>query len=114
MSDDRDVSQRSLRARVREFNIPPITDGLIVGKDAPIGSGALRRAVQLLVSSPFEHVEIGDEVISDLLVRAALLRRIPRETLISFVLKKVKPFMGPEEILHLSLDAELTVEERLL
>lgn len=112
MSDNDDVSARSVRAKVREFVIPPIQDGLVIGRDAPIGSVALGRAIQLLVAAPFEHVPVDDEVVADILVRRAILRRMPRAALIAFVLRRFKPFIGAEEILHFAIDTELTVEER--
>lgn len=115
MSATDDSASRTLRAKVREFTIPPIQDGLVVGRDAAIGCSALRRAIQLLVSSPFEHLELeGDDVISDILVRSAILRRVPKAALISFVQRKVKPYMGADEILHFSIDAEISLEDRVL
>ncbi|MFQ5750261.1 MAG: hypothetical protein ACE5H3_12540 [Planctomycetota bacterium] len=95
------------RTRVREFGIPPIHDALVVGRNSPIGCSALRRALDLLVSFPFEHIELEDEVIQNLLVRAAILKRAPREVLISYVLKEIKPLMGPEEVLHLDLEVSV-------
>lgn len=99
-----------VRAKVREFVIPVIRDGIVLGKEAPLGCIAIRRALDLLVAAPFEHIEIEDDVISDIMVRKALLRRIPAEKLIDFVIKTVKPLMGAEEIMHLDLDVEIMVE----
>lgn len=100
-----------LRVRVQEFGIPPIHDGLVLGKDSPIGCVAIRKAIELLGNTNFAHIEVEDEVISDIVVRRTILRRIPKETLIAFVLDRIKPLMGPEEILHLDLDVELLLEE---
>ncbi|MBI3989574.1 MAG: hypothetical protein HY347_08150 [candidate division NC10 bacterium] len=100
-----------LKARVREFVIPPIRDGLILGKHSPIGCVAIRKALELLGSSPFVRFELEDEVISDIVVRQAILRRIPKESLIAFVLNRIKPLIGPEEILHLELEVEVLLEE---
>jgi hypothetical protein len=72
---------------------------------------AVRKALELLGDGRFAHIEIEDEVISNIIVRQAFLRRIPRERLISFVLHRIKPLMGPEEILHLEMDAEVLLEE---
>jgi hypothetical protein len=44
-------------------------------------------------------------------VRRAILRRIPKETLIAFVLNRIKPLMGTEEILQLDIEAEVLLEE---
>jgi hypothetical protein len=103
---------RTVRARLREFVIPLVQDGLVVGHDAAIGCEALRRAVQLLVAVPFEQIDLEDDVIGAVLVRSAILRRIPKAALVSFLQRKVKPFMGSDEILHFSIETELALEER--
>jgi len=110
---DRSEGTRLLRARVREFVIPPIHDGLVIGKAAPIGGAAVRKAVQLLVSTPFEHIEVTDDVVGDVLIRSGIVRRVPKEALLDFVLRRIKPLMGADEILHLDLEAEVTLEDKL-
>lgn len=100
----------TLKARVREFGVPPIHDALVIGKRAAIGCAAIRKAIELLVASPFEHIEFEDDVISDIIVRSVILRRIPKEKLIAFVVAQVKPLMTADEILHLDLEVEVAVE----
>ncbi|OGI41038.1 MAG: hypothetical protein A2140_03410 [Candidatus Muproteobacteria bacterium RBG_16_62_13] len=104
----------SLKARVREFGVPPIHDALVIGNRAAIGCTAIRKAIELLVASPFEHIEFKDDVVSDIIVRTAILRRIPKEKLIAFVLAQVKPLMAADEILHLDLEVEVVVEGNTL
>ncbi len=100
-----------LRVRLGEFILPPIEDGLVLGRDSPIGPVAVGKALGLLTSTPFEHVPVEeDEVIGDLLVRSAILRKISSSDLVAFVLQEIRPLMGPEEILHLHLDIELQIE----
>lgn len=99
-----------LNAEISEYVIPPIKDMLVLGKDAPIGSIAMQRALTLLVNTPFENIAIeNDPIISDILVRQALLRRIPRTGLIDFVLENIKPIIGLEEVLHIELDAKVII-----
>ncbi len=100
-----------LRARVTEFAYPPVHDGVVIGKRAPLGLEAFRKAIGLLVASPFEHVHVEDEVVSDILIRSAVLRRLDREKLVSFVLRQIKPLMNGEEILHLDLQTEIEIED---
>jgi hypothetical protein len=114
MTKPLDQRHHSVTARVKEFSIPPIHDGLVLGKRSPIGCAAVRKAIDLLVPCPFEHIEVEDNVISDVLVRATILRRIPKDKLIAFVLEKIKPLMSAEEILHLDLDTEITLEHETL
>ncbi len=105
---------RQVYVKVREFKIPPVRDGLVLGRKAQIGCYAIRRALHLLVAASFVHLELEDEVISDLIVRESVLRRFPKEQLIAFVLAKVKPLMGEEEILELEIDTEVLLDARLI
>ena len=57
----------TLKVRVREFGVPPIHDVLVLGKRSPIGCAAIRKAIEFLVASPFEHLEFKDDVISDII-----------------------------------------------
>jgi hypothetical protein len=100
----------TLRMRVREFLIPPIRDGLVIGTESPIGCAAIRKALDLLAANTFEHIELQDDVVSDVLIRAALLRRLPREKMIEFVLRELKPLMSKREVLHLDFEVELGLE----
>jgi hypothetical protein len=102
--------QQTIRIRAREFVLPPIVDGLVLGRLSPIGQVAMGKALALLTTTPFEHVPIEDEVIGDVLVRSAILRKVDAETLRRFILDHVKPLMGPEEILHLDLEVEVGLE----
>ncbi|NDU87004.1 MAG: hypothetical protein G3I09_02290 [Ferrovum sp.] len=107
------VPQRKsfLNTRISEYVVPPIKDMLVLGKDAPIGCIAMRRALELLVKMPFEHIEIkGDDVISDILIRQSLLRRLSREGLMQHVLTHIKPLMGAEEVLHAELDVQVQLD----
>lgn len=100
-----------IAARVGEYAIPPLKDMLVMGKEAPIGCIAMRRAIELLIKTPFEHIEIEDDVISDILVRQQLLRRISKDGLIDFVIANVKPMMGNDEVLHAELDINVYLSD---
>lgn len=101
-----------LRARLSEFILPPIQDGLVLGRHSPIGHVAVGKALSLLSTTAFTHIPIEDEVIADVLVREAILRKLSAEEIRRFVLEDVKPLMGPEEILHLRLEAEVIIEHK--
>lgn len=113
MKEHAKIKKHTIRARVHEFKIPPIYQGLVLGKNCPIGRNAMSRALNLLMSSPFVHIDVGDDIVGDIFVKESVLRRIPQEKLIDFVLQQIKPFMGPDEILHLDLETEVLFEENL-
>ncbi len=101
-----ETARYRVNARVRVWDVPPVRDGLVLGREAPIGCVALREALGLLVPQPFAHVELDDPVISDIMVREPLLALIPRAMLVRFVLEQVKPHMTAQQILLLDLEVE--------
>ena len=101
-----------ISARIGEYAIPPLKDMLVMGKQAPIGCIAMRRAIELLVKAPFEHIELqNDDVISDILVRKQILRRVSQEGLIDFVLTHIKPMMGSDEVIHSEIDISVYLSD---
>lgn len=107
---EKDRNRRSIiRTRISEFVLPPIDDGLVLGKNSPIGHVAVGKALSLLSTTSFDHVPIEDDVIGDILVRSAIMRKITKEQLIEFVLRVIKPLMGPEEIIHLDIEIEVEI-----
>lgn len=112
MRHDSDQDQLAVKMKLRVFMVPPINDALVIGKNAPIGSEAWRRALALLLVLPFVSIKIDDdEVIEEILVQKRILKKIPQEKLVGMIFSKVKPFMSPEEVIHLDIHAELLVEE---
>ncbi len=105
------TSSYSLSVRVNEFALPPVTDGLVLGKEAPIGFQAITKALSLLVADHLESIEIEDDVVSHLFVRRAILHRIPKDKLVAFILDRVKPLMCLKDVLHLDIKAEVVIEE---
>ena len=98
-----------LQARIKEFAIPPITDGLVIGRDASIGTVALQKALNLLIPDHFEHLIIDDEIIADVLIKSALLRRMTKDRLVKFIMEQIKPFMNAQDILQVQLDLEISL-----
>ena len=103
-------SKYRITARISEYKVPPVDDVLVLGKTAPIGSVAMKRALGLLIAQPYEHIKLDDDILSDLLVRQVVLKRLKKEVLIEFIIRHIKPLMGENEILHLSLDTETQIE----
>ncbi len=103
-------TKHRISARISEYKVPPVDDVLVLGKSAPIGSVAMQRALGLLIAQPYEHIKLDDDVLSDLLVRQSILKRLKREVLVEFIKTHVKHMMGESEILHLTLDTETQIE----
>lgn len=110
MSSYGDHRRHRIQARVREFILPPIEDGLVLGRESPIGHVAMGRALELLAVRSFSHVEIEDSVIGDVLVRSSILRKISEEQVREFVLGEIRPLMGSDEIIQLDMQVEVDLE----
>jgi hypothetical protein len=102
-----------VQARIKEFAIPPITDGLVIGREASIGTVALQKALNLLIPDHFEHVTIDDEIVADVLIKSILLRRLTKDRLVKFLIEQIKPFMSSQDIIHVQLDLEISLTGEL-
>lgn len=96
-------------ARVREFRVPPLRDGLVLGKEASVGCAAIRKALDLLTTCAFTHIEPDDEIVGDIIVRESFFKRLPREDLVDFILREIKPLMNRDEILEIELDVVVDI-----
>jgi hypothetical protein len=103
----------AVRMTLQEFSTPPVRDALVMGRRSPIGCIAMRKALALLQTTPFMHIELGDEVVSDIVVREAVVRIVGREKLIALVLQQIRPLMTAMDILHLDIDARLHLEAKV-
>jgi hypothetical protein len=103
----------SVQARIKDFAIPPITDGLVIGREASIGTVALQKALNLLITDHFEHVTIDDEIVADVLIKSILLRRLTKDRLVKFLIEQIKPFMSSQDIIHVQLDLEISLTGEL-
>ena len=111
MSYHHDSNEKFIRVRVRALEIPPIKDGLVIGKDAAIGGEAMTRTLRLMTNEKFDRITLKDDIVQELIVRSAVLRKIGRDRLVSFVLKRVKPIMAESELLMLDIEIELVIED---
>ena len=104
-------SEKLMRVRIRALEIPPIRDGLVIGRDAAIGGEAMTRTLRLMTNEKFDRILIKDEIVQELIVRSAVLRKVGQDRLVSFVLNRVKPVMAETELLLLDIEVELVIED---
>lgn len=103
-----------LRVRAREFIIPPVKDALLIGRRSPVGHVAMQRSLALLSPDAFEALPVADHPsVGTVLVRRAILLKVPRERVVAFLLDRLGPMMADTEILHVDLDVEIELEGTL-
>lgn len=106
-------TEQLLRVRIKALEIPPVKDGLVVGRDAAIGGEAMTRTLRLMTTEKFERFALKDDVIQDVIVRSAVVRKLGRERVLKFVIDRIKPLMADTELLMLDIDVELVIEDIL-
>lgn len=74
--------------RLSEFEMPPMQDALVVGKNAPIGPEATRRMVDILSPDQYEIIKIEHDVIEAIVIRRSLLNMVSREKLIPLIIEE--------------------------
>lgn len=107
-------TEQYVRVRLKALEIPPIKDGIVIGRSAPIGAEAMMRTLKLMSNERFIHVAIkGDEIVSDAIVRESVLRKLKEEKLRTFISTRIRPLMAENELLMLDMEIEVVVEDTL-
>ena len=105
------AAEKLIRVRVRALEIPPIKDGLVIGRDAAIGGEAMLRTLRLMTHEKFDRILLKDDIIQEVIVRSAVLRKLGRERLMEFIVGRIKPVMSDTELLMLDIEVELVIED---
>jgi hypothetical protein len=109
-----EANEQYVRVRIKALEIPPVKDGIVIGRAAPMGAEAMLRTLKLMSTERFAHITIAnDEIVSDVIVREAVLRKLKEDRLRLFILKRVKPLMAENELLMLDMEIEVVVEDTL-
>jgi hypothetical protein len=98
------------RARFKTFDIPIVRDAVVIGQEAPATLENLLQTLRLICPEALVGLPIADEIVGALIIREALLKKIPQNLIERFVLQRVKPYMSASEILRLDLELETVIE----
>jgi hypothetical protein len=109
-----DTSEQYVRVRIKALEIPPVKDGIVIGRSAPMGADAMLRTLKLMSTEHFVHIVVeNDAIVSDVIVREAVLRKLKEDRLRNFILKRIKPLMAENELLMLDMEIEVVIEDSL-
>ncbi|HEX3730090.1 MAG TPA: hypothetical protein VHV47_09820 [Opitutaceae bacterium] len=107
-------SEQFVRVRIKALEIPPVKDGIVIGKAAPIGVESMLRTLKLMSAERFARIQFPDDnVISDAIVRESVIRKLGEARLREFIGRRVKPLMAENELLLLDMEIEVVVEDTL-
>lgn len=100
-----------VRLRFKTLEIPPIRDGVVLGRGAQVNSATMQQILQLARAERFCSVPVQDDVIEDILIRESILRKLDGDAVRNFVLGQIKPAMSATEILSLQLEVEVVLDQ---
>ena len=87
------------------FEVPPLQDVLIIGKEAPIGTEAMEQAVNFMSQGNYTVISFqDDDILEAMIVKNCVLRMAPEKLLTDFVKEEVRPGMCPKDMLKLRLE----------
>lgn len=105
-------SEQLIRVRVKALEIPPIKDGIVIGRDAAIGGEAMVRTLRLMTNEKFERFVLPkDDIVQDVILRSSVVRKLGKERVLKFIMERIKPVMTESELLMLNIDIELVIED---
>lgn len=107
-------TEQYVRVRLKALEIPPIKDGIVIGRAAPMGAEAMMRTLKLMSNERFVHIVIKqDDIVSDAIVRESVIRKLKEDKLRSFILTRIRPLMAENELLMLDMEIEVVVEDTI-
>lgn len=105
-------TEQLIRVRVKALEIPPIKDGIVIGRDAAIGGEAMVRTLRLMTNEKFERFVLPkDDIVQDVILRSSVVRKLGKERVLKFIMERIKPVMTESELLMLNIDIELVIED---
>ncbi|MDK2918472.1 MAG: hypothetical protein PWQ37_1205 [Candidatus Petromonas sp.] len=97
--------------RLTEFEIPPMQDVLIVGKNAPIGPEAVRRMVDILSPEQYEVIKVQHPIIEAIVIRKALTNILTKDKLIPIIIEEGEKVASESTIIKANIDIVVHVSK---
>jgi hypothetical protein len=83
----------------------------VIGRNAAVGAEAMQRTLGIMTHEEFELLNITDDIIENVIVRSAIVRKVGKDRLTRFVLAHLRPVMTKTELLMLDIAVELVIED---
>jgi hypothetical protein len=102
-----------LSLKITEFEVPPMQDLLILGKNAPIGPEAVRRMAQALSPEQFIIIKIDHPKVEAILIRQSLVQMLDQDVLMSIILEEAERMISDNMVLRSELKIEVSVQREV-
>lgn len=115
MTEPREDGDRQVRLTLgfRQFDLPPVGDGLLVGRRASIGPKALFESMERLLPGLYQLVPVEHDVIEAVIVLRSRLRMLGEDRLVPLLVDHGVPLMDASSCLQITVDGDVTVRVKV-
>jgi hypothetical protein len=103
----------TLSLKISEFEVPPMQDLLILGKNAPIGPEAVKRMAQALSPEQFLIIKIDHPKVEAILIRQSLVQMLDQNVLLGIILEEADRMISDNMVLRSELKIEVSVQREV-
>ncbi|MGB2762500.1 MAG: hypothetical protein WBC21_03090 [Minisyncoccales bacterium] len=94
-----------LDSTLSSFEVPPLQDVLIIGREAPIGTKAMEQAVEFMSQGNYTVISFqDDDILEAMIVKNCILRMVPEKLLVDFIKEEIRPGMCSKDMLKFRLE----------
>jgi hypothetical protein len=99
--------------RLSEFELPPVQDILLVGRQAPIGPEAARRMLDAVAPEQYELFLFDEGPVAAVAVRRRLLDICPRDRLLPLLVEEAKRLAPEYMVIKGKVQIDVVVERQV-
>lgn len=101
--------RRQVRAALtlREFDLPPIGDGVLIGRRAAIGPRGLFEAIDRMLPGQYQLVSVEHPTTEGVIFRTSKTKAVPQDKLVALFLRQGEALMSETTILRVDVDFEV-------
>jgi hypothetical protein len=93
----------------RQFRLPPVGDGLLIGRRASIGSTGMYEAMERMLPGMYELVPVDSPTVEAIIILRSQFRLLGREQLVAMLLKHGESLMDPAGCLQVEVSGDVSV-----
>ena len=105
-----DGQAQFFRVRCSTLELPPVRDGVVIGRASPVSAETLVEAMKLTTTDSFRIMPVNDDIVSAIAIRESLLKKLDPIVVVDFVLSRIKQYMSDSEVLRLDFELETLIE----
>ncbi|WP_117238099.1 hypothetical protein [Thermus sediminis] len=115
MAKGKEETRRQLELRLsgQAFEIPPLWDALLIGRQAPIGPEAAKRMADSLAPGQYELLRLEKGPVEAFLVRKALLQALEANLLAETLAEELAPLLSEEQVIRAQVEVILRASRTL-